>query len=393
MSTHVPAGPAPIRLGIVGCGAIVQAQHLPALRATGAFEITGIADPSFEGAADGAAVWFGIPLDRAGCAHRADPRVRDFLAARHHPDLSALLSAGGLDAVLVATPNHTHAALAAEALAAGCHVLCEKPVAFTVPEHDALIAAARARARVFQVGLVFRYSEVFRYTRGLLDPGRLGPPRLLLIDEFRPFSHSAWRYDRTVSGGMFVEKNCHHFDLFNWMLGDGVRPQRVVAMGGQHVLGAEPREVWCLREKKLLGPSDVIDHAFVLIEYEDGARARLGISFCCPWGREFRVGLMGAAWKVDVYEMERLVYVHDGPETRTQRFPPDPLGSRWQREAGFREEGAVHSGAVRQWEEFARCIREGAEPFCDLAKARESIRLANAADRSLAQGRVVEVDG
>ncbi len=361
----------PIRLGIIGCGAIVRAQHLPALLRTRAFDLVALADPSRAAASATAAAWPGVP-------------------PAHHTDHLALLAAGSCDAVLVATPNNSHAAIVADCLEAGVHVLCEKPVAFTVEEHDRLAAMARARDRIVQVGLVFRYSSVFQHVDELLRR-ELGSPLMMFINEFRPFAFSPWRYDRGVSGGMFIEKNCHHFDLFNRFLGDVVRPRRVAAMGGQAVLKGEPREVWCLRDRTVLPASDVIDHAWVLIEYEDDVCAQLGISFFAPWGREFRVGLMGAEWKVDVYEMERLVYVHRDAAMKEQRFPPDPAGRAWQEQAGYDDEGAVHTGAVQQWRDFARCVRTGEPPACDLVKARESIRLAVAADRALREGRVVEV--
>ena len=381
-----------IRLAIIGCGAIVRAQHVPAICSTGAFELAAVADRSAENAADTVAMWLGIEPDREGATHRLKPEVRDFMASSHWASHTDMLASAECDAVLIATPNNTHERIAADCLDAGMHVFCEKPVAFTVEGHRRLEDLARGHDLVFQVGLVFRYSPVFRHVGGLLENEGLGPPLMMLINEFRPFAFQPWRYSKAVSGGMFIEKNCHHFDLFNWMLGDSVRPRYVTAMGGQSVLKEAPKEVWCLREKKVLPASDVIDHAWVLVEYENGVRAQLGISYFCPWGREFRVSLMGEEWKIDVHEMDRLIYVHRGPEMKEQRFPPDPSGKAWQEEAGFKEEGAVHSGAVKQWEDFAFCVRTGEAPFCDLRKASESIRLAVAADRALLEGRIVEVE-
>jgi myo-inositol 2-dehydrogenase/D-chiro-inositol 1-dehydrogenase len=379
-----------IRLGIIGCGAIARAQHIPAIRAAGAIDLAAIADPSRDSAADGAAVWLGIPYDRTGGAHRSYPDVRRFLADSWRPDHAALLAVGGIDAVLIATPNNTHEAIARECLAAGVHVFCEKPVAFTAEAHDDLDRMANERGLVFQVGLVLRYSAVFRHVRRLVQQS--SAPLMMLVNEFRPFPHMEWRFSKSISGGVFIEKNCHHFDLFNWMLGDAVPPLRVVAFGGQAVLKDEPRECWCLYEKKGLPASEVPDHAWVLVEYANGVRAQLGLSFFCPWGREFRMSLLSEDSKIDVYELDRLIYVHRAP-AKAQRFPPDPTGRTWQDEAGYQEEGAVHSGAVQQWVEFAGCIRTGDRPWCDLTRARESIRLAVAAQRSLDEGCIVTLVG
>ena len=382
--------PPQLKLGVIGCGAIVRGQHLRALRRAGGFELAAVADPLAASAAAGAAAWLGAELE--------DERVRRFMDRHHYPDHHAMLEAEALDAVLIATPNNTHAAIARRCIDAGLHIFCEKPVAFTVAEHDRLSEAAAARGVVFQVGLVFRYSDVFRRARRIIEDEVDTPPLMMFINEFRAFAWQPWRYSRAISGGMFVEKNCHHFDLFNWMLGDAVAPRKVVAFGGQHVLKDEPRRVTCLRTDEVQPGSDVIDHGWVLVEYENGVRAQLGVTFFCPWGREFRVGVMGEQWKLDIYEMERLIYLHRGPgpgEQRQacypQRFPPDPAGRGWQQGGDELEEGFVHSGAVRQWQDFAACVRAGAEPYCNLTRARESIRLAEAAQRSLDEDRVVRL--
>lgn len=386
-----------LRLGVIGCGAIVRGQHIRAIRKSDQLEITAIADPLAQSAADGAAAGLGVPVAYGSTAHRKDPRVRRFMDCHYYPDPESMLAAEDLDAVLIATPNNTHPAIARRCVEAGKHIFCEKPVAFTVEEHDTLQAAAAARSLVFQVGLVFRYSDVFRHARDLIQYEVGAPPLMMFINEFRPFAFQPWRYSREITGGMFVEKNCHHFDLFNWMLGDAVRPRRVVAFGGQHVLKDEPRVVPCLRTDELLPASDIIDHGWVLVEYENGVRAQLGISFFCPWGREFRMGIMGEFWKLDIYEMDRLVYLHQGPgegedrqEKYVQRFPPDPSGRQWRQVDGADPEaGFMHTGAVRQWIDFAACVRSNTEPDCNLIRARESIRVAQAAQQSLDEGRVV----
>ncbi len=369
----------PLRLGIIGAGAIVRAQHLPAIMEARGFEVAGIADLS------------------QGNAESCFSKIReldsrdDAMVGRHYSSHAEMLAGCRLDAVLIATPNNTHLVIAQDCLKVGVHVLCEKPVAFTPQDHDLLHKLAEDRGLVFQVGLVFRYSPVFRSARRLLTEEVSGPPLMLLINEFRPFAFQPWRTSAEISGGMFMEKNCHHFDLFNWMLGDADRATRVVAFGGQHVLKGEPKRVWALREEVELPASEVIDHAFVLVEYASGAKAQLGISFFTPWGREFRMGIMGENWKIDIYEMERLIYLHQNAKSKHQRFPPDPEGRRWQGD-DFEEEGFVHTGAVDQWREFHRCIVLGEEPSSNLARARESIRIAQAAQRSVDQhGATIQV--
>ncbi len=82
-----------------------------------------------------------------------------------------------------------------------------------------MITAARETGKVLQVGLVCRYAKIFRAMRRLIDAGRIGRPVLAWCHEFRvPFPIGrgrAWRYSQKLSGSALLEKNCHHFDLFN----------------------------------------------------------------------------------------------------------------------------------------------------------------------------------
>lgn len=129
-----------LRIGVVGCGAIAQAMHLPYLREMDdRFELVAVCD-----------------------------RDRDVLAAvaerhnvdRRHVEPSELLREP-LDAVLIASSGD-HAPLVEAALRTGRHVLCEKPLAYTVEETDALIAAAERAGRVLMVGFMKRYDPGYR---------------------------------------------------------------------------------------------------------------------------------------------------------------------------------------------------------------------------------------
>jgi predicted dehydrogenase len=138
-------GHAELRVGVVGAGLIAQVVHLPTLRAlAGRFAIAGIADPS--------------------------AAARDRIAARHgipgFADHRALLDGGGLDAVLVCSPNDTHAAVTLDALDAGLHVLVEKPLCLTLADADRIATRARERGRVVQVGYMKRFEPAYE---SLLD--------------------------------------------------------------------------------------------------------------------------------------------------------------------------------------------------------------------------------
>src|ERR1041384_8714796 len=142
-----------------------------------------------------------------------------------------------LDAVVISTPNSTHAALAQETLKTGKHLFLEKPVGITPDECQDVLAAAEASDRVVLIGHELRYSPFFQKMKALVDTGEIGRPRMVWTREFRgPFQPKSgqWIQDARLSGGMMVDKNCHHFDVMNWWI--GARRRRGSAFGGSAVM-------------------------------------------------------------------------------------------------------------------------------------------------------------
>ncbi len=138
-------------------------------------------------------------------------------------ELSALLVDPAVHLVHIATTPQLHAEQARAALAAGKHVLVEKPLATTLADADEVIRAAAQRDRVLAVNFVMRYGPLVEPLRKLLDGGALGAP---LRGQFTnragdaglPIGH--WFWDESVSGGIFVEHGVHFFDLLRHLLGD-----------------------------------------------------------------------------------------------------------------------------------------------------------------------------
>jgi predicted dehydrogenase len=202
-----------IRVGVIGCGgfglyALQQFAQVPGVK------LAGMAG-THRDAARAAALRFGIP----------DIDEVDKLLAR--PDV---------DLVYIATPPFLHHPQAMAALAAGKHVICEKPLAMTVEQADELIAAAHGHDRLLVANLMQRYNPVYKAVQRLIAERTLG--ELLhgyfenyASDENLPPGH--WFWDRTKSGGIFVEHGVHFFDLFAGWLGSGtvVAAQRGIRPG------------------------------------------------------------------------------------------------------------------------------------------------------------------
>jgi predicted dehydrogenase len=190
-----------IRVGVIGCGgfglyALQQFAQVPGVK------LTGMAGTHRQ-AAYAAARRFGIP----------DIEEVDKLLARDDVDL-----------VYIATPPFLHHPQAIAALEAGKHVICEKPLAMTLDQADAMIAAARKHDRLVVANLMQRYNPLYDAVGRLIQSQALGQVlhgsfENYASDENLPPEH--WFWDRSKSGGIFVEHGVHFFDLFAGWLGPG----------------------------------------------------------------------------------------------------------------------------------------------------------------------------
>ena len=139
-------------------------------------------------------------------------------------EVDALLADPDIDLVYIASPPFLHYPQSRAALEAGKHVICEKPLAMTVSEADELVALAQAKDRLCIANLMQRYNPLFDSVLRLVQSGILGA---CLHGRFENFASDEglgrehWFWDRTKSGGIFVEHGVHFFDLFEGWLGPG----------------------------------------------------------------------------------------------------------------------------------------------------------------------------
>lgn len=181
------------RLGLLGFGHVAEYGHLPAWRLRPDFTVTAVADPS--------------PARRAAAAA--------LLPGAHvYEDAAALLASEPLDAVDIAAPPALHAPLVRQAAAAGCHILCEKPLATTLADLDAMIAAVRrADVTLFTVHN-WKHSSQFTELAALLGEGTVGRPTHLRLETVRAGRAvsvgSEWRGDAQLAGGgILVDHGWH----------------------------------------------------------------------------------------------------------------------------------------------------------------------------------------
>ena len=135
-----------------------------------------------------------------------------------------LLARDDVQLVHVAAPPFTHKDIVLAALRAGKHVLCEKPLAVTLPDAEEMVAAARDAGLLLAVNLVMRYNPLCEAVREIIQRNLLGEPlHGCFINDAKdePLPPGHWFWDREKSGGIFVEHGIHFFDLFSWWFGRG----------------------------------------------------------------------------------------------------------------------------------------------------------------------------
>ncbi len=297
-------------------------------------------------------------------------------AAAQAPQASAfedwrrMLSAVEADVLLVTAPQYLHCEITLAGLEAGLDIYCEKPMAATLADCDAIVSAVSDSNSLFYVGLQLRTVPVFRHAKQLVDSGAVGTPRMLFCRELRaPFIPKVdnWIADESKSGGALVEKNVHHFDLFNWYCGG--RASRVQAIGGK-----------ALTPEQGSNPGDLIDHAFVLIDYDNGARACLEMCFFCPpFAHELEI--IGDNGRRLVTDLEQLKLWDPEHETRRHDVWHYSL--------------AQAHGDRTGWLDFLDCRTSGSHAGASTGRAetgRDSVRVALAAQQSIKTGAAVSVD-
>lgn len=286
-------------------------------------------------------------------------------------DWRQVLEIEAIDAVVIALTNDQHHAAAMAAFQAGKHVLCEKPLGLTIGECNDIIAASEAAQRVLQVGHEMRFQRMYQEMKAMVQRGDIGDLHLMWCREFRGPMRPGWRSSEALTGGTILEKNCHHFDLFNWIIDRP--PVRVAAMGGRDVLLDR----------------EILDNAQVLVEYQDGRRASLELCLFAPHGGDTEIGVVGTGGRIDTLNQALQLVHHDFESAaRNEIDVTDSID-----EAGFTDgAGRIDRGILPELEHFLDCCRQGTRPLTDGPSARLSVAVCLAAQESIKRKTIVTLD-
>ena len=155
-----------------------------------------------------------------------------------YPSADAMLEKEKLDGVIITTPDYLHETCALTALKYGAHILVDKPLATTVAGCLRIIRAAKDAGRELTVGFNMRHMPILRRVKDLLDEGLIGQVMLIENREFYDGGRTymaRWNRRREWSGGLWIHKGTHDFDIFNWFNPQG-KPKAVTASAGVNAL-------------------------------------------------------------------------------------------------------------------------------------------------------------
>jgi predicted dehydrogenase len=236
-----------LRVGVIGCGSIAQHRHLPEYKANKLVELVAVCDINEE---------------------RAIEEAEKFDAVAY-TSYEELLKNGGVDAVSVCTPNYLHAPISIAALNAGVHVLCEKPMATSKQEAEAMISAAKESGKKLMIAHNQRFVPSHQRARQLIASGEVGK-----IYSFRTAFGHAGPEGWSVEGkeGWFFQKE----KAFVGAMGDlGVHKTDLL----RYVLGEEIVEVGSFVETSAKDFADVDDNAVCVLKTESGIIGTLAASW------------------------------------------------------------------------------------------------------------------
>ena len=193
-----------MKIALIGCGAVTEHRHLPALVRRHDCAVVALVDHNHKRA-----------QRLAVAAELGTPKV-----LTNYHDVLAL----GIDAAIVAVPNHLHAPVSCELLEAGIHVLVEKPMALSVAECHEMLEAARSGQAVLAVGLMRRFLHATRFTKWAVASGMLGRVLSFDIRDGIPFNWplaSDFSFRKAAAGGgVLIDTGPHTLDQLLWWLGD-----------------------------------------------------------------------------------------------------------------------------------------------------------------------------
>ena len=241
-----------LKAGIIGCGGIANGKHMPSIKQIAEIEMVAFCDIIIE---------------------RAEKAAKEYgtADAKTYKDYKDLIADKSIDVVYVLTPNREHSFMTIDALNAGKHVMCEKPMAKTSKEAKEMVEVAKKTGKILTIGYQGRYRENSQYLKKMVDRGDLGEVYLAKAHAIRRRGVPTWGVfldGEAQGGGPLIDIGTHALDLTLWTM-NNYKPKTVLG-SVYHKLNHNGDS------GNIFGPWDpkaftVEDSAFGFITMENGA--------------------------------------------------------------------------------------------------------------------------
>lgn len=359
-----------IRYGIIGSGMMGQ-EHIRNIALLEGACVGGIADPNEEMRA--------LSVKNSG--------------GQGFATMEEMLAADVCDVVLIVSPNDTHAGIMQKLLATDKPILVEKPLATTSADCRDLLNMSKGRAAPVWVAMEYRYMPPLQRLMQAVDQGAVGTPRMMSIREHRfPFLPKVddWNRFNARTGGTLTEKCCHFWDLMRLVLKSD--PVRVYASAGVDVNH---------RDERYMGKMpDIIDNAYVVVDFENGARGMLDLCMFAEgsfW--QETIAVTGEKARVEAFVPGPARFSPDGKEREAEFVMSLRALKQELREVVHVPEhilaaGDHHGSTFFQHEKFLNLVRTGVgAPEVSLQDGYWSVLVGEAAEESARSGQAIDLRG
>lgn len=342
-----------IKVGIIGCGKIAQVRHIPEYAANPHAEVYGFYD-----------------INQA----RAEELAKKY-GGKAFASYEALLADPEIEAVSVCAANHAHAEISVAALKAGKHVLCEKPMAVTLEECEAMVAAAKESGKYLMIGQNQRLAKAHAKAKELIEQGAIGKvltfrtifghggPETWSIDP----GSNVWFFDKTKAAmGAMADLGIHKTDMIQYVLGSKIVKTQAV--------------LTTLDKKDATGSLiGVDDNAICIYQMENGV-----------------IGTMTASWTyyaaedntTVIYGTKGELRLYDDPKYSVQQINADGTRIDYQIDQIQTNDNQTASGVI---DLFVDCLVEKKEPEISGENVLHAMKAVFASIESSAKGCAIEV--
>ena len=342
-----------IKVGIIGCGKIAQVRHIPEYTANPDTEVYGFYD-----------------LNLA----RAEELAKKY-GGKAYASYEELLADPEIEAVSVCVANHAHAEISIAALKAGKHVLCEKPMAITLEECEAMVAAAKESGKYLMIGQNQRLAKAHMKARELIRQGAIGKvltfrtifghggPETWSVDPGK----NTWFFDKTKAAmGAMADLGIHKTDMIQYVLDTKIVKTQAV------LTTLDKRDA----TGQLIG---VDDNAICIYQMENGV-----------------IGTMTASWTyyaaedntTVIYGTKGELRLYDDPKYSVQQINADGTRIDYQFDQIQTNDHQSASGII---DLFAKCLVEKTEPEISGASVLHAMKAVFASIESSEKGCAIEV--